>query len=66
MDIESILGGAFIGMLIGQVVNYLVNKGAVAKAVEEAEKVVPEKYQDMIVKVLDEVSRELEEDKDDK
>jgi len=66
MDIQGLLSGAFFGMLIGQVVNYLINKGAVAKAVEEAEKIIPERYEKMIVKVLDEASREFKEDEDDK
>lgn len=65
MDIQGLLSGAFFGMLIGQVVSYLINKGAVAKAVEEAEKIIPERYEKMIVKVLDEASREFKEDEDD-
>ena len=65
MDIQGLLSGAFFGMLVGQIVNYLIREGAVAKAVEEAEKVIPERYEEMIVKVLDEASREFKEDEDD-
>ncbi len=61
MDFGSLLAGGLIGVVVEQIVMYLINKGQVEKAVEQAEKVIPDKYEPLIAKILDEASKELKD-----
>lgn len=61
MELQSFLSGALIGVVVEQVVMYLINEGQVERIVEQAERVIPDKYEPLIAKLLDEASDELKD-----
>lgn len=61
MDFGSLAIGGLIGVVAEQIVMYLINKGHVERAIEQAEKIIPDQYEPLIAKLLDEASKELKD-----
>lgn len=59
--LQGMLAGGLIGVVVEQVVAYMVNKGHIEKMTEEAEKVIPDYLEGPLAKVLDEISEELKD-----
>ena len=63
--LQGLLAGGLIGVVVEQVVAFMINKGQIEKITEEAEKVIPDYLEGPLAKVLDEISEELK-DKENK
>ncbi len=61
MEIGSFLSGALLGVIVEQVAMHLINKGHIERAVEQAERVIPDRYEPILAKMLDEASKELKD-----
>jgi len=64
--LQGLLAGGLIGVVVEQVVAFMINKGQIEKITEEAEKVIPDYLEGPIAKVLDEISKELKDKEDSK
>ncbi len=63
--LQGLLAGGLIGVVVEQVVAYMINKGQIEKITEEAEKVIPDYLEGPLAKVLDEISKELKDKQKD-
>jgi len=57
----GLVTGGLIGVVVEQVVAYMINKGQIEKITEEAEKVIPDYLEGPLAKVFDEISKELKD-----
>jgi len=59
--IGGLVAGGLIGVVVEQVVAYMINKGQIERATKQAEKVIPDYLEGPMAKVLDEISTELKD-----
>jgi len=59
--LSGLAAGGLIGVVVEQVVAYMINKGQIEKITEEAEKVIPDYLEGPLAKVFDEISKELKD-----
>ena len=57
----GLVTGGLIGVVVEQIVAYMINKGQIEKITEEAEKVIPDYLEGPLAKVFDEISKELKD-----
>jgi len=59
--VSGLVAGGLIGVVVEQVVAYMINKGQIEKITEEAEQVIPDYLEEPLAKVFDEISKELKD-----
>jgi len=59
--LSGLAAGGLIGVVVEQVVAYMINKGQIEKMTEQAEKAIPDYLETPFAQVLDEISAELKD-----